>query len=479
MPNFIYISLLSLALSFFYAKPANFKEMNPTFTKAIDKEQIILFTQSSDKLFISKTLMSLRAFCQEKNIELIEKNAQEGLPAEITTTPTIIFQNYKGRSVFSGRYTEWSSIVNFIRTSRFLPVEQAEKDCKEQVFVYKKGRTTLFAPLKITELTGELPSNFNQVTFQANMQKEVASSLQQFKQQASACKNKTDRAFYMDLHPYRNKNGSYNLTIELFSQFSCIVPVFSNKGNPLQNADINLLIQEGAARLEKEIFAQLQNSMIGDAVSFVDGSIAEKNWVDLGLILPQAPSISPNTAISPIEIPQKWQYAGATNPEIPVLQFRFFAPLDRYVGEVKTIKGSMKMANTQAIESGDFEVDMLSLTMGVADFDQKIHHKYIKADKYPKASFHFEQIALPTNLQLGQSLTVPIKGKITFMEKVSDLVVNTIFTPVLDENQAVVMEVSNRFQLNIMQDYGIKGPDGPKNASENVDFFMNFKLTSK
>lgn len=477
MYNLIFLSLLRWMVSL--SEKAVFQEAIPFMTASEEKEQVIVFTQNSDKVFIHKTLPLLRNFCKEKNIVLIEKEATKGLPLEITTTPALIFQNAKGRSIYSGRYTEWSSIVNFIRNSRFLPAEAPVKDCKSSVFIYKNGRTLLFAPLKITDLTGTIPAGFQADLFHTNMEKAATNALQHFQKADSACKMKTDRAFYMDMHPYRDNKGIYTLTVALFSQFSCITPIYTNEGKGIQGTDIEALFKEGTKLLEKEIFAQLQQSQQGDALSFVSDTVVVKTWEILDLALPL---MQANKLASPViskEIAQNWQYSGAIDADVPVLQFRFFAPLDRYIGEVKKIKGSMKLRDNQTIESGDFEVEMQSLTMGVADFDEKIHHKYIKADKYPQASFHFEQIHLPNNLQVGQSLSLPITGKITFMGKTKDLQVAAVITPTLDENEVIVLAVSNRFQLNIMEDYGIKGPDGPKFASENVDFFMNFQLKSK
>lgn len=469
----IFFACLSL---FLFAPKAEFKQLKNEIAKANEAEEIIVFTQKKDEIFAEKTLPKLQIFCKEKNIKLLENDAQSGLPAEITTTPCIIFQNSKGRSVFSGRYTDWESVVNFVRNSRFLPIEKAENDCRETVFLHQNGRTSVFSLLKITPLTGDLPKNFDQNNFQVLVNQYVKNSLQQFQKVAKACKTKTDRAFYMDMYPYRDKKGIYYLNVALYSQFSCIVPVFENNKKVLQNTDLQALIKEAAILLEKEIFQQLANSQIGDAVSFVGNEIPVKDWETLGFSLPKMSEKSVVQVNTNIEMPLAFKYAGAINSEIPALQFRFFSPLDRYVGEIKNLNGNMKMLDNQHISLGNFETEMLSLTMGNADFDHKIHEKYIKAQKYPKASFHFENIVLPKPFKINEVINIPITGKMDFMGKIIPLTVNTVFTPEINENQSFVLKVSCRFSLNITENYGIKGPDGPKNASENMEFLMNFLL---
>ena len=477
LKNILFLSLSIVYNFILLPSSTHFKELTPLLKVAEESEQIIVFTQNSDKIFLENTLPKIRQLCKVKKIKLIEKNIAEGLPAEITTTPCLVFQNAKGRSIFSGRYTEWTSIMNFIRTSRFLPSEAGEKDCRDTVLTYQNGRTTLFSVLKITSLTGELPPNFSEKEFHASAKKEIEATFLQFKQVGEVCKQKTDRAFYLDFYPYRDKKGIYYMSVALFSQFNCITPIFQNAEKPLQNPDFQLLMKDAAVLLEKEIFAQLKSSPNGDAVSFISAEIPTKTWEELSLGLPKARENVLQKTAENCKIPQDWQYAGALNEEIPALQFHFLPPLDRYIGEIKKINGTLFLTDNQFIKEGNFEAEMLSLTMGVEDFDHKIHTKYIKAQKYPKASFHFEKIALPMPLKVWESQTFPLEGELFFMGKSQKLKIMATFTPVMSENGKVMMEISTNFNLNIDY-YEIKGPDGPKNSAENMAFLMNFQLKS-
>lgn len=444
-------------------------------------EQIIVFTQATDKVFIEKTYPQLRAYCLERGITILERPITEGSPSEITTTPAVVFQNPKGRSIYSARYVSFSTVVNFIRNCRFFPAETSATDCKSNVLFLKNGRSTIIAPLKITDLAGNLDKNFDQNTFKTAATAAILRGClptKKFQMSVqSICKTKTDRAFYMDFHPYRNADGTYFLTVELYSQYSCIDPIFTNKGNAFSGKDIMPLFEKAVQMLENQVFNAINNSQIGDAVSFISEKIAVKTWDELSLSLPKE-TVKKAVVNSNIELPKNWNYAGALDNETPVLQFRFTPPLNRYVGEVKTMKGSLKMSDLKTIKEAYFEATMNSLTMGDADFDHKVLEKYIKVQKYPDAKFSFQNVVLPRNLKIGEVVELPIKGNFTFMKKESALTVNAKFTPVLDDNGKPQMEISVQFGLNITDGYGIQGPDGPEDARKNLSFFMNFKLAN-
>jgi polyisoprenoid-binding protein YceI len=456
--------------------------LTTTMTAETD-EQVIVFTQPTDKVFIEKTYPQLRAYCLERSITILERSITEGLPTDITTTPAVIFQNPKGRSIYSARYVSFSTVVNFIRNCRFFPAEISAPDCKSDVLFFKNGRSTVIAPLKITDLAGIMDKNFDQNTFKnaatAAILRGTAPTIKFQMATQSICKTKTDRAFYMDFHPYRNADGTYFLTVELYSQYSCIEPIFTNKGDAFSGKDIMPLFEKAVKTLELEVFNALNNSEIGDAVSFISDKIAVQTWDALSLDLPKAiKKMTPIVVNSNVEIPKNWKYAGALDKETPVIQFRFAPPLNRYVGEVKTMKGSMKMSDLKTIKEAYFEATMNSLTMGDEDFDHKVLEKYIKVQNYPDAKFSFKNVTLPKNLKVGEVVELPIKGNFTFMKKEKELTVNARFTPILDDNGKPQMEISVQFGLNITDGYGIQGPDGPEDARKNLAFFMNFRLAS-
>ena len=141
------------------------------------QQQLIVFYQETDQHFLENTLPKVQAYAAEKGIELERRGVGEGLPAKITATPAIIYQNAKGRSIYASRYMEFSTIENFIRTSRVVPQRKADIQLKK-VFVWENGRTQIAAPLKITEIQGKLPTGFNEAEWKNNIIAELEESFQ-------------------------------------------------------------------------------------------------------------------------------------------------------------------------------------------------------------------------------------------------------------------------------------------------------------
>lgn len=158
--------------------------------------QLIIFTQDSDSLFQRNALAQIKEYCDEKCIDLIEKNIFEGTPEEIVSTPAIVFQNYRGRSIYSSRYMEFATIKNFIRTSRVVP-QTKEKVCINQALVWQNGRTKIIGSLKITGLTGKMPKEFSNNDFSKKAIEAIECGMNNFELKNEVCLSKTDRLFYI------------------------------------------------------------------------------------------------------------------------------------------------------------------------------------------------------------------------------------------------------------------------------------------
>ncbi|MEL6973481.1 MAG: hypothetical protein AAFO02_25215, partial [Bacteroidota bacterium] len=83
---------------------------------AQDDEKLIVFTQEKDEHFRSTSLPKVRDWASAEGLELLELNATDGTPADITATPAIVFQNQQGRALYASRYAELGTIKNFVRT---------------------------------------------------------------------------------------------------------------------------------------------------------------------------------------------------------------------------------------------------------------------------------------------------------------------------------------------------------------------------
>lgn len=442
-------------------------------------EELIIFSQAADQHFLEYTLPKIAAYCKEKGIRLMEKNVHEGTPENIVSTPAIIYQNYRGRSIYTSRYAEFSTIKNFIRTSRVVPQSEGKIQARE-VLIWQNGRTKIAAKTKITDLKGKHSAKIQQTDFQDQAQKALAKGMNRFVQQQETSLSKTDRVFYLDMHPYQDATGKCYLSLELYSKFSCKTPVFTNLSQPLIGTvdHFEALFEQAGLIFQQEIIHQMTASKIGDAFTPIATNIAVVTWKALDVALPPAPVIDLNLVDIPKTLPTDWVFKSAIDEETPIVQFRFIAPLDRYVGEIRKIDGRLKLTPQQALESGNFVADMQSLTMGMEDFDKNVLGKYIKAYKFPASSFTFSNAVQSPALKIGETTFIKINGLFKLMKKEQPVEVSAQITPIIGVDGDIVLQVSAAFFLNVVDDFGIKGPDGPSPARKMMSFDLNFLMTS-
>ena len=95
---------------------------HPALIFAYQQDQLIIFTQAKNsklsETFEFKFLPEIQNLTDNLGISLHVIRAKTGAPEEVAITPLIVFQNYRGRSIFQGRYTNLNTIAHFIRTSR-------------------------------------------------------------------------------------------------------------------------------------------------------------------------------------------------------------------------------------------------------------------------------------------------------------------------------------------------------------------------
>ena len=446
------------------------------------KQQLIVFLQPQDAFFKTDILPKIEKLTKEKGIELTVKNAENGVPEDITSTPSVIYQNAAGRSIYAARYAEFATIENFIRTSRAVS-QQRVLNCKQDVLAWKNGRMTIAAPVKITALAGTKAKDFDENAFKIKAFSAIDKAMLHFNEMKEACLLKTDRAFYVDFHPYRSADNKFFLSFELYSQFSCVKPIFSEMTKPLSGnfSDFETLFAQAATVLENEIEKQMRESKIGDAVTPLSKGVhsdsinAQKNTFDeLGLALPIKEN-NKNAVNAPNGLlPTNWTLAGAVDPEIPMLQFKFPEPLDRYAGEVKEFSGAMKTDENRQITEGVFEVNTASLTMGMEDLDVKVRKKYIYTTKFPKSTFLFSALPKGTILKWGQTTSADISGVFQLMKTKKPITVKADLTPTVGSKGETLLAVQATFSLNITDDFGIAGPDGPEPAKKTLLFNLNF-----
>ncbi|MBT8367961.1 MAG: hypothetical protein KJP23_24970, partial [Deltaproteobacteria bacterium] len=170
-----------------------------------ETEQLIVFVQSNisavDDMFSKRSLPQIRKLAESMGVSVHVVEARDGSPEEVAITPLIVYQNHRGRSVYQGRTTTPERIRNFIRTSRFVP--QGKKlNRRENIPVWIKGRSQVWAPLKVSAVTGTQPQNYGKDRFIAQALESIKKGFRKFKVQKTAQLGRADRGFWMDFYPW-------------------------------------------------------------------------------------------------------------------------------------------------------------------------------------------------------------------------------------------------------------------------------------
>ena len=145
--------------------------MNTNNLSVEDSEVLILFT-NEDALITQAEIDDLADLAKILNLQFKVHEAGDGLPVEVTTLPSIYFQNRKGRSKYYGRYTNLDRIQNFVRTCKLVHKKDGVSPNKD-LLVWKNGKADIDAPLKISPLAGTTPKDFDA----DNFKKEIAQSM--------------------------------------------------------------------------------------------------------------------------------------------------------------------------------------------------------------------------------------------------------------------------------------------------------------
>lgn len=444
------------------------------------KERLLVFYQAEqDYVFAAQTLPTLKAFAEQEELELIITNQiSQGLPEEITTTPAIVFQNPVGTAIYAGRYTEFSSIRNFVRIARIskqsaLPLE------KKAVWLKTCGRTQIALALKITAPSGSIPAGFSAADLEKKIKKGLSKGLNAYNWHDQAALKRTDRLFYLDIHPYVNAEGQLYLSTAIFSSFSCIDPIQEKFDTPINGAlkDAGILSQSIGQQTSSFIAVTMADSKIGDAYTPIPLSIPGASFADLGYPSPIANTVARSSMDFPdAPLPKRWKMVGPIDAKIPLIQFHFSAPLERYAGEVRKASGKIQLDEQGQIKSGDFKVEVKSLTMGMADFDAKVLKSYLKAKKHPESHFRFKEVRLREALAWGQNGNATIIGDFELLGKTREVSMNAILVPSINDQGQPILIVQGDFQLNITDLFGIKGPDGPAPAKKTLVFNLSFLM---
>lgn len=443
------------------------------------QEQLIVFTQKTNSevnaVFMEEMLPQIKELASEEGISFIFSEIDEIAPKDVSYTPFIAFRNAGGTSYFSGRWNQMTKIKNFIRSSRVLH-QGKEPNYKENILTWQKGRMDMIAPLKITELQGKLPKNYDTDAFMKEAKAAVEAGTPNFNFKNKVNATLSTRSFYWAMYPYRDKKGRYSITGEIYSQYNCVDPIYTHFENPVVHKKLDKAFQEMAAILEEQVMYQLDNPKNGDGFGIVKTEIKSIPWNQFGKMDEQGDD-DVRQDESLFETKKEWKVVGAFADNIPMIYFSFMQPLDGYTGEVKELNGTLTLENDNNLQNatGDFNIPVTAITMGDDGLDEAIHTSILDGGTYPNASFTFEKIAMSHELSFSNEQKISIRGSMNLKGKSSPIkTVGTIKPYVRNGNSYLHANLSFNVDKSI---FGVeKGPDGPDDIKENMVFYMNFLL---
>ncbi|MGE3965529.1 MAG: YceI family protein [Planctomycetota bacterium] len=455
--------------------------------EAVPPETLVVFVQPqrSDlaRRFEANDLLEIELFAAYAGIPLRVISVTEGAPGEVALTPLIAFVNARGRAVYQGRYLDVDRLENFVRTFRRVPQSDQFLELPDAP-VWRVGRMQVVVPIKITPLTGatSVAGSGDDVRFEfaQSARRAIEGAFSRFRRSEPARLGRSDRAFYMDFHPYRSPEGELFVTTELFSQFHCHTPVFSNRGDPLRGRweERERVLASAARLLEEELVRQIANSDIGDAFDPVPADVPLKTWEEIGLPLPAlarpvsgAATPDPDSTVGAV-----WRTVEAERNDDPRVLFRFAPPLDHYSGAAKGASGTLEFRSPE-LRTGwcRFDVPVSSVTMGHPDLDQHIRGPtLLDAERFPRA--WFEGTFTNDPLQFGVQARATLDGQFVLRDTPVPLSATAFFELIVGEDGTTVLQVTGSFSLRLRATYGIDGPDGPEPSRDTMLFDFDFPL---
>lgn len=428
------------------------------------------------RTFAASELPKIQALAASLEVPVRVVDVSQGAPAEVGITPLLVYQNHRGRSVYQGRYTTVDRVKNFLRTSRVVP-QGADKLERTAVPVWRTGRATVVAPLKVAAVTGTKPKGHDDEQFARDAERAIASGFAKFNQTDSVTLGRSDRQFYMDFNPWVSGDGTLYLSLSVFSQFHCKKPVFFSPGEALSGpwADRAALFAKAARLMEQAVADTMGAAKGGDGFDPVPSKVPVVSWKSLGLALPPAPSGS-QTAIARGPLPSTWHLPSRRKSDPTQMTFHFPAPLDGYAGEVTRLDAVLRVDDARSMRSlrGRFEVDPTRVTMGEPDLDDAIRGSvYLDVAKHPKSSFVIESIeSEDVALRYGELVQATMVGTFRMKGVSIPLRVRTQFEPVVGEDSAPRFSVRGSFEIRLTP-FSIEGPDGPSPADDTLVFDFN------
>lgn len=451
--------------------------------------ELLLFHNGSDhpvtQDFLTKYAPQIEEMAKSQGIDVKQINvSEEGTTKLVRFTPAIVFQNHLGRSLYVGRYHYVDKIKTFIRTVKRLP----QKDVinrKHDVMVWENDYAKVLTPVKVTSLAGSLPKGFDQEEFKEKALAAIAEGTNNYRLEKLHDAFRTDRLMYAAFYPHLSKKGKLSISVEAYSQFNCVIPVYKQFDEPVQGSfrSFEKVFQKAGALIEEQIIAQLGSVERGDGFLPIGSGTPMKTFDELGYPLPPAPEgATSNLAAVDLIIPQKWTMDGPIADDVPLINFNFPAPLDYYAGEIKEMEGGLELGAGADIKKSlaSFSAILKSMTMGDESLDEHVG-EMIELMEFPKSNFTFKEVKVIDQpvLNFGSVTQIVVNGTMDFKGLKAPVTVTSQIELVLNEAGDPRLQVYAFFKMPLKEKWDVDGPDGPEEASNFLDFNLNFLLKPK
>jgi CubicO group peptidase (beta-lactamase class C family) len=393
-----------------------------------------------------------------------------GLPEGITSTPAYVFQNGKGRAIYSGKHNVSEGIIQFIQASRLAP-KKAGGDTRTGLLM-RRGYQKISIPLKITAPTGkDAPKALPESILTAFAQQMVNYP---GLEESTTELGPLDRRIYLDLHGYRTEAGHYQMTFALFSQFNCHTPEYTSFGSPIvvkeNGYGTNNLVAAITTELQKLL--DVERGIVGRPVP---SKISEVSWGALGWELSERVVAAQSTTNFAPAISMAEAYeVNLGQGDQPGLFFGFPAPLDRYSGSVNELTGSFTLTDNGRQIAGAFELPVSAIKTGNAALDYYVLDDLLKQKKHPTATLKFSSTAVPDDWRVGERQELQIPAQLTIRGKRVPVILEATFTP--DDQGGLV--ATAKFFVDFRKIFKNDGPDGPEDIRRRLEFSAGFTANS-
>ena len=364
-------------------------------------EKLVIFVNEDGSKVASDfqvQLPKIKEMATSMNLDVVLIDAKSGVPLDVGALPAIYL--YDGNQVlyYKGQYTATDRLKAFLQNAKRFDFD-VKNQWLESVMVAEFERFTKVTRLKVTDLKYEGQNEAEEI---GEPLKNALAQTANFAFHDKYMVHKQSKIHYLDLYPYKAKNGIYYINTAIYSQHNCVEPLFKST-EPFSGKDIVQLGQEiGSwyANYELELY---QNTENGDGLEVIE-DLPVKSWPTLGFPLKKEVDI---TKLPTIEFPQGTKYFQPSRNERPVV-FTFSPPLSNYNGSASTIYGALVYRDNSL--TGEFGVVLRSIAMGDDLLDESVKGHQLQTSKYPIATFQFKE-----NLEIKSGQEFLVNGELAFM----------------------------------------------------------------